>query len=221
MPAMPHKRGRAADRAAGVGAGAAQHQPRRHRRAGAGGRSGGEMVGVPRIARRRPGQIEGRAADGEFMRRQLAQQHRAGLGPFPHYDGVLGWARCAPAGGNARSCGCRRCCRCPCGRSGCRRAGPSTRPTCMRASAALASAMARSSVTSRKLCRRGIVRSDAVEADPGQLDRRKLARRDQRGGFGDGQERVHQRISGSKMTAGSASRGSGAVARASMAWNIG
>ena len=80
MPAMPHSAAGPADRAAGVGADAAQDQPRRHAGAGAAAGAGGEMRGVPRIARRRPGQIEGRPAIGELMRRRLAHQHRAGRG---------------------------------------------------------------------------------------------------------------------------------------------
>ena len=35
------------------------------------------MIAVPRVARRRPGQVEGRAADREFVGRELAEQHPA------------------------------------------------------------------------------------------------------------------------------------------------
>ena len=151
-PGEPHKRRRAADRAAGIRAGAAQHQPGRDRRAGAGGRSGGEMGRVPRIARRRPGQIERGATDRELMRGELAHQNGSGVGPFADHDRIFSPGRYAPATSNGRWCGYRRCCKCPCVRSGCRRAVLFVLADIIRASAALASAMARSSVTSRKLC---------------------------------------------------------------------
>ena len=48
------------------------------------------MIWVPRVARRRPGQIEGGSAKGEFMGGELAQHHRAGLGQHAHGGGVLG-----------------------------------------------------------------------------------------------------------------------------------
>ena len=48
------------------------------------------MVGVPRVARRRPRQIEARAADREFMRRQLAEHDGAGAAQPCHADRVLG-----------------------------------------------------------------------------------------------------------------------------------
>ena len=78
-----------ADRAAGIGADAAEDQPCRDARAGAAAGTGGEVRGVPRIARRRPGQIERRPAIGELMRRGLAHQHRAGLGQL-HRAGRIG-----------------------------------------------------------------------------------------------------------------------------------
>ena len=45
--------------------------------------------GIPRIARRRERQIEARAADGELVRRELAQQHAAGLAQPRGGDAVL------------------------------------------------------------------------------------------------------------------------------------
>ena len=80
---------------------------------------------------------------------------------------------------SARSCGCRRCCRCPCGRSGCRRAAPSHGPAIIRASAARASASARSSVSRMKACSVSSSALHAIQAVLGQLDRRQLLRRDQ------------------------------------------
>ena len=73
------QRRRAADRAAGIGAERAGDKAGGNRGPGAARRAAGEVVAVPRIARRRPGQIEGRPAMREFMGRELAQQHRAGL----------------------------------------------------------------------------------------------------------------------------------------------
>ena len=48
------------------------------------------MVGVPRVARRRPRQVEARAADREFVRRQLAQHDRAGAAQPRDADRVGG-----------------------------------------------------------------------------------------------------------------------------------
>ena len=48
------------------------------------------MVGVPRIARRRRRQVERGAAIGEFVRRQFADQHRAGSGEPGGAGRVLG-----------------------------------------------------------------------------------------------------------------------------------
>ena len=76
---MPHSAAGPADRAAGVGAQRAGHKPGGDRRAGAARRAAGEMLAVPRIARRRPRQVERRAAMREFVGRQLADQDRAGL----------------------------------------------------------------------------------------------------------------------------------------------
>ena len=44
---------------------------------------------IPRIARRRERQIEARTADGELVRRELAQQHAAGLAQPRGGDAVL------------------------------------------------------------------------------------------------------------------------------------
>ena len=79
QPGQAAQRGRVADRAAGIGAERAHHQPRRDAGTRAAGRSTGEMLAVPRIACRRPGQVEGRTTVGELMRRQLAEQDGTGL----------------------------------------------------------------------------------------------------------------------------------------------
>ncbi len=76
----PAQRGRTADRAAGVGADAAEDQPSGNSGTGAAAAAGGEVLDVPRVARRWPGQIEARAAIGEFMCRRLADQYSAGDG---------------------------------------------------------------------------------------------------------------------------------------------
>mgnify|MGYP003693630163 CR=1 FL=1 len=67
-------RGRVANRTAGVGAECRRKEPGGETGAAAARRAAAEMVAVPRVARRRPGQVEGRAADGEFMGRELAEQ---------------------------------------------------------------------------------------------------------------------------------------------------
>ena len=77
------------DRAAGVGPQRAQRQTGRHRRPRARAGSAGVPPRVPGIARRRPGQVERRPADGELVRRQLAQHHRALRMQPPHRLGVL------------------------------------------------------------------------------------------------------------------------------------
>ena len=174
------ERRRAADGAAGIRAGAAQDQPGGDRRAGAGRGAGGEVVGVPRVARRRPGQVEARAAHGEFVRGELAQHDRAGVGQLLHRGGVCRPAPSPAAAWSARWWRCRRCRRCPCARSGCRRAGRGARPASMRSSAARASAMR----AVRRHQDEGVEAwssgRDAVQAVLRQLDRRELACRDLR-----------------------------------------
>jgi hypothetical protein len=72
-----HRRG-VADRAAGIGAERGGEEPGGEAGAAAARRAAGEMVAVPRVARRRPGQVEAGAADRELVGRQLAEQDRAG-----------------------------------------------------------------------------------------------------------------------------------------------
>ena len=175
-----------------------------------------KCAGVPRIARRRPRQVEARAAHGEFVRRQLAQHHRARVCPFAHDGRHRCPARCVPAVWNARSCGCRRYCRCPCARSGCR-------PAC-HATARHDPRFRRASVSHGALLRhqqegvqRGVERLDPVEARLRQFDGRDLLAGDLPRCFGDGEEMVHQRTSGMKICDGSASRGIGLVTTATMA----
>ncbi len=78
QPDQAAKRSRIADRAAGVAAERAEHEAGGDRGARTAARAAGDMRRVPRVARRRPGQIEGRAAMGEFVGRELAHQHAAG-----------------------------------------------------------------------------------------------------------------------------------------------
>src|SRR5262249_11041551 len=85
------KRRGAADRAAGVAAGAAEHEAGRDRRAGAARRAAGEARGVPRVAGGRPGQIEAGAAQREFMRRELPHDDRAGVAQFLDGERVGLW----------------------------------------------------------------------------------------------------------------------------------
>ena len=61
-------------------------RPAANRGARARRRAAGEVRGVPGIARRRPGQVEGRAAVGELVRGELAHQHGAG-GAQPGHGG--------------------------------------------------------------------------------------------------------------------------------------
>ena len=89
QPGETAKRGGAADRAAGVAAGAAEHEARGDRRPGAAARPAGEAARVPRVARRRPGQIERRAAEREFMGGELADHDRAGIGQTPDRCRIL------------------------------------------------------------------------------------------------------------------------------------
>ena len=71
-------RGWVADRTAGVGAESSRKEPGSQAGAAAARRPAAEMVAVPRVARWRPGQVERRPTDGEFMGRELAEQDPAG-----------------------------------------------------------------------------------------------------------------------------------------------
>ena len=71
------QRRRPTDRTAGVSADATEDQPGRHTGSSAAARPRREVRRVPRIARRRPRQIERRPAIGEFVCRRLADQHAA------------------------------------------------------------------------------------------------------------------------------------------------
>ncbi len=84
QPDDPAQCRRAADRAAGVGAERRRDEPGRDRRSRPARRAAGEMVAVPRVARRRPGQVEARAAMGELMGGELAGQNRAGVVELAH-----------------------------------------------------------------------------------------------------------------------------------------
>src|SRR6202011_3459456 len=69
------QRGWIADRAAGVGAECRRKEAGGKAGAAAARRAAAEMIEVPRVARRWPGQVEGRAADREFVGRELAEQY--------------------------------------------------------------------------------------------------------------------------------------------------
>ena len=75
---MPQQLAGIAHAAAGVGAERHREQAGGDARARARRRAAGMMIGVPRIARRRPRQVEARPADGELVRRELAEHDRAG-----------------------------------------------------------------------------------------------------------------------------------------------
>ena len=75
---------RIAHAAAGVAAQRHREQAGGNARTRARRRAAGMMIGVPRVARRRPGQIEARAADGEFVRRELAHDDGAGAAQPRH-----------------------------------------------------------------------------------------------------------------------------------------
>src|SRR5262245_31882273 len=73
------QRSRTADRAASIGAKCHWHQSCGHGRTGATRGAASKMRQMPRIARRRPWQIEGRPAVRKFVRGQLAHEDRTGL----------------------------------------------------------------------------------------------------------------------------------------------
>ena len=83
------QRRRAPDAAAGVRAQGAHTQAGRHRRAGTAAAAAGHMFRIPGVARRREQAGEVRAAQGELVHRQLAQQDGAGRVQFGHGGGVL------------------------------------------------------------------------------------------------------------------------------------
>ncbi len=77
-----------AHRSAGVGAERRRRHAGRGRGPASARRATGMEVGVPRVAGGRPGQLQGRAAIGEFMQRQLAEQDGASLAQAPDHRGV-------------------------------------------------------------------------------------------------------------------------------------
>ena len=205
-----------ADRAAGVRPGAAQHHAGGDRGAGAGGRSGSEIFRVPRVARRRPGQVEGRAAHGELVRRQLAQHDRSGLGPKLHDAGILagdvvlqqlGVRGGTDAGGVVDVLVADR----DAVEFAPQRAGHHAR------FGGLGVGQRAFLGQQQEGVQRVVERLDAGEAGLGELNRRKLLGGDLFGRLGDGRDGGHQRTSGTKIRAGSASRGIGVLTRASMA----
>src|SRR5471032_452283 len=171
------------------------------------------MIGVPRVARRRPRQVERGTAKGELVRRQLAQHDCSGIGPLldgmgvAHRDVVLQQLRMGrrpDAGGIVDVLVCdwdavegatplpgHLPCFC--------RTGIGQR-------ALLAHEQERMELR--------IEAADALEMHLRKLNRGKLPCRDAPPGFGDSQDRRHYFCSTSKVSAGSASRGRGALMRA-------
>src|ERR1700674_1184947 len=76
-PGNAAHRGRVADRSAGVGAECGREEAGGEAGAAAARRAAAKVIAVPWVARRRPGQVEGRAANGEFMGREFTEQHAA------------------------------------------------------------------------------------------------------------------------------------------------
>ena len=85
----PAARGRATDRATGVGTGRAWAQERRHGRAGSAARASGRAVESPRVARWPVPRIVGRRARGELVSVALADQDRAGIPQPANRLGIL------------------------------------------------------------------------------------------------------------------------------------
>ena len=89
QPGNPAQRRRQPDGAAGVRTECRRGEPCGHCSAGAAGRAAGEVPGVPRVARRRPRQVERGAAMRELVRRELAQQYPAALVQLGNGRGVF------------------------------------------------------------------------------------------------------------------------------------
>src|SRR6184192_3122735 len=84
-------RGRVADRAAGVGAECGWEEAGGKTGAAAARRAAAEMIAAPPVACGRPRQVEGWAADCEFVGLQLAEQHPAGrLEPLRNHGVAAG-----------------------------------------------------------------------------------------------------------------------------------
>ena len=162
------------------------------------------MVAVPRISRRRPGKVEARAAERELVGCQLAEQDRAGVGEHAHGRRIgvgdpllqqLGMRGRGDAGGGVDVLVADR--------------------DAVERAAALAlhhprlggSCIGQGALRREQdeAVQRAVEGRDPVQAMLRQFERRELPRRDPSRRFGDG-EQLHQRGSGRKMSAGSASR---------------
>ncbi len=197
-PGNAAQRRRPSDRAAGVGADAAEDHARSDRRAGAAAAAGGEVLGVPRVARRRCGQVEARPAIGELMRRQLAHQHRSGGGKA-FGAGCVGVGNVV--GEELRLAGGRNA-------SGVDDVLEPDRDAVQRPLRAIRHdrRFGRPRLGQRPLGRRidkgvqsAVERCDAIEAGARQFDRRQLLRRDQLCRFGEGRDSLaHCRSSSAK-----------------------
>src|SRR5271156_4968277 len=84
QPDDPAQCGRATDRAAGIGAERAGNKAGGDRRPRTARRAAGEVLAVPWVARRWPGQIERGTAMRELMGRELAGQDGAGVIELAH-----------------------------------------------------------------------------------------------------------------------------------------
>jgi hypothetical protein len=87
---MPHSAAGPRDRTAGIRAERARDKPGGNCRPGAARRAAGEVIAVPWVARRRPGQVERRAAMREFVGGELSGQHGSRLVQLAHSRGVGG-----------------------------------------------------------------------------------------------------------------------------------
>ncbi len=196
-----------ADRAARVRAHAAEDEAGGHGDPGAARRAGREMIGVPGVARRRPGQIEGRPAEGEFMGRELAQHDGAGLGEEPRRrrillrDVVLELARMR----RRQHALCVEDVLEPDWDAVQRPLGPIPHDRGL----GIARRRERRFLGERnEAVQRPVEALDAGEAALGKLDRRELLLGDERGGLGDRRKLAHRATSLAKVKiwAGSASR---------------
>ena len=151
--------GRIAHRSAGVGAERQREQPGADAGAGAGRRAARMMVRIPRVARRRKRQVEARPADGEFMRRQLAQDDRAGLPQLRRSPPRPPWRRCRAGSSSGTVVGSPATSMMSLMPTGTPCSGPRTRPAAISASAARAAAIAASASSRMKACSFGSSRS--------------------------------------------------------------
>ncbi len=165
------------------------------------------MIGIPWVARRRPGQIEGRSAEGEFMGRELAEHDGAGLSEKPRRrrvflrDVVLKLARMR----RRQHAFCVEDVLKPDWDAVQRPLGSIPHNRCL----GVARRRERRFLGEcDEAVQRPVEALDAGEAALGKLDRRELLLGDERGGLGDRRKSAHHAapLAKVKMCAGSASR---------------